>query len=155
MSARVTRSTWLAAMCACGAAWVLEPSSVRAQSATGEAATQPIAALEEIIVSARKRAETIQDAPAAVFAVTPQDMTNYGITDLVSAGDLVPGLQIARSTNNSAANIYLRGIGSSFSSISYDQAVATVIDNVPVAKGRVIFQSFTDMQQEEVLKGPQ
>jgi iron complex outermembrane receptor protein len=156
MSARLTRSTWLAATCACGAARVMfEPSSVHAQSATGETATQPTAALEEIIVSARKRAETIQDAPAAVFAVTPQDMTNYGITDLVSAGDLVPGLQIARSTNNSAANIYLRGIGSSFSSISYDQAVATVIDNVPVAKGRVIFQSFTDMQQEEVLKGPQ
>jgi outer membrane receptor protein involved in Fe transport len=112
-------------------------------------------ALEEVIVTARKREETIQSAPAAVFAVTPQDLANYGITDLVSAGDLVPGLQIARSTNNSAANIYLRGVGSSFSSISYDQAVATVIDNVPIGKGRVIFQSFTDMQQEEVLKGPQ
>ena len=112
MSARLIRSTWLAAACACGAAWVMfEPSSVQAQSATGEAATQPAVALEEIIVTSRKRAETIQDAPAAVFAVTPQDMTNYGITDLVSAGDLVPGLQIARSTNNSAANIYLRGIG--------------------------------------------
>src|ERR1700736_248752 len=124
-------------------------------TASAQQAETGAGAWEEVIVTARRREETIQSAPAAVFAVPPQDLANFGITDLVSAGDLVPGLQIARSTNNSAANIYLRGVGSSFSSISYDQAVATVIDNVPIGKGRVIFQSFTDMQQEEVLKGPQ
>jgi len=156
MSSRWERSTWLTVVCAYGALGVMIGSSALGQTVGAVAASgPPPGALEEIIVTARKRSETIQDAPAAVFAVTPQDLVNYGITDLVAAGDLIPGLQIARSTNNSAADIYLRGVGSSFSSVSYDQAVATVIDNVPVAKGRVIFQSFTDMQQEEVLKGPQ
>jgi len=139
-----------------GVLWAASPT-LHAQSAPEAtvAESPPAGVLEEIVVTARKREETIQSAPAAVFAVTPQDIANYGITDLVSAGDLTPGLQIARSTNNSAANIYLRGVGSSFVSVSYDQAVAMVIDNVPIAKGRAIFQSFSDMQQEEVLKGPQ
>jgi iron complex outermembrane receptor protein len=124
-----------------------------AQPASGPA-TVPVA-LEEIVITARKREERLVDAPVAVYALSEQAIARFAITDVVSASKLTPGLVVARATNNTAANIYLRGVGSSFSSPSFDQAVAIVVDNAPISKGRAIYQSYFDMQQVEVLRGPQ
>jgi outer membrane receptor protein involved in Fe transport len=111
--------------------------------------------LDAIVVTARRRAETVQDAPVPIYALGVQKLNAYSVNDLASAAKLTPGLLITRSTNNGGANLYLRGVGSSFISASFDQAVAVNIDNVPISKGRAITQSFFDMQQVEVLRGPQ
>jgi len=111
--------------------------------------------IEEIVVSARKREESVQDVPAAIYVLPEQALKNFGVTDLIAASKLTPGLLLTRAPNNGAANIYMRGVGSSFVSVSFDQAVAVNIDNVPISKGRAIYQSFFDMQQLEALKGPQ
>jgi iron complex outermembrane receptor protein len=128
-------------------------STAHAQPASGSAASP--AALEEIVVTARKRDERLIDAPVAVYALGEEVLTRYAINDVVSAAKMTPGLIIARATNNSAANIYLRGVGSSFTSPSFDQAVSIVVDNMPISKGRAIYQSYFDMEQVEVLRGPQ
>lgn len=111
--------------------------------------------MEEIVVSARKREETLIDAPVSIHALRTQDLERYGVSDLVSAGKLTPGLLLSRSTDNSSANIYLRGVGTAFTSISFEQAVAITIDNVPINKGRAIYQGMFDTAQIEVMRGPQ
>ena len=134
-----------------------------ASAASADEADRPVAVssesasarVEEIIVTARKREEVITDAPVAIYALSSESLDTYAVNDIVSASKLTPGLLISRSTNNGAAQIYLRGVGSSFSSPSFDQAVGINIDNVAISKGRAIFQSFFDMQQMEVLRGPQ
>jgi outer membrane receptor protein involved in Fe transport len=128
------------------------------------AATEPVHAqevtasgdsLEMIVVTARKRAETIQSAPVAIFAITGDQMKQYALTDLTEASTQTPGLLVGSGGVNSGASIYLRGVGSSLTSFGFDQAVAIVVENVPVGQGRILDSSFFDMQQIEVLKGPQ
>lgn len=111
--------------------------------------------LEEVFVTARKRDERISDVPVAVYALGAKDLQVYGVSDIVSASAFTPGLTVSRSMNNGAAQIYMRGVGTSVSSVAFDQAVAINIDNIAVSKGRAIFQSYFDMQQMEVLRGPQ
>lgn len=137
-----------------GAALAAEPATTK-DSTTVAAKSSSGPAIEEIIVSARKREERITDAPVAIYALGAKDLQTYAVNDIVSAASFSPGLMVSRSTNNNAAMIYLRGVGSSFTSAAFDQAVAMNIDNVAVSKGRAIFQSYFDMQQMEVLRGPQ
>jgi iron complex outermembrane receptor protein len=111
--------------------------------------------LEEIVVTARKREESLTEAPVAIYALGRADLERYAVGDVVAAAKLTPGLLLSRSTDNSSANIYLRGVGTSFSSISFEQAVATNIDNVPINKGRAIYQALFDTAQIEVMRGPQ
>ena len=66
------------------------------------------AVLEEVIVTARKREEAIQDVPVSVTAFTGNQLRDAGITNLKDLGYQVPGLQIDQS---SSAQIWIRGIG--------------------------------------------
>jgi len=129
--------------------------SNRFRLAQSETSVAKDPALEEVIVSARKRQESVQDVPAAIYVLPETTLKSFGVTDLIAASKLTPGLLLTRAPNNAAANIYLRGVGSSFVNASFDQAVVVNIDNVPISKGRAIYQSFFDMQQMETLKGPQ
>lgn len=111
--------------------------------------------IEEIIVTARQRAETLQDVPVTVAVLGQQDLERYNITNLVDAGKMVPNLQIAQGASGNGSNIKLRGIGSSSISAAFDQSVAINIDGVVVNRGRFIHNSYLDMSQLEILKGPQ
>ena len=111
--------------------------------------------MEEVVVTARKREETLTDVPVAIYALREQDLQRYAANDAVAAGKLTPGLLLSRSTDNSSANIYLRGVGTAFTSVSFEQAVAINIDNVPINKGRAIYQGLFDTAQIEVMRGPQ
>lgn len=113
------------------------------------------AQIEDIVVTARKRAESLQDVPVAAFAVTAADLERNAVTDLTSASKLTPGLIISKGVNNGGATIFLRGVGSSPVQLAFDQAVLINVDNIPISKGRAIFETHMDMEQIEVLKGPQ
>jgi outer membrane receptor protein involved in Fe transport len=130
-------------------------SSITALAQTKTAGAEAEAAIEEIIVTARKRPETLTSAPVSVYALREEDIQRYGVNDLVSAAKLTPGLHISRATDNNSANIYLRGVGTNFISIGFEQTVSINIDNVPINKGRAIFQALFDMEQLEVMRGPQ
>ena len=108
--------------------------------------------IEEIIVTARQRAETLQDVPVTVAVLGQQDLERYNITNLVDAGKMVPNLQIAQGASGNGSNIKLRGIGSSSISAAFDQSVAINIDGVVVNRGRFIHNSYLDMSQLEILK---
>lgn len=111
--------------------------------------------LEEIIVTARQQAETLQDVPVTIAALTEEDLDRYNITNLVDAAKMIPNMVIAHGGSGNGSTLRLRGIGSSSISAAFDQSMAINIDGVVVNRGRFIHNSYMDMRQLEVLKGPQ
>ena len=111
--------------------------------------------LEEIIVTARQTEETLQDVPVTIAAFTEEDLDRYNIINLVDAGKMVPNMVIAQGGSGNGSSLRLRGIGSSSISAAFDHSVAINIDGVVVNRGRFIHNSYLDMSQLEVLKGPQ
>lgn len=111
--------------------------------------------LEEIIVTARQQSETLQDVPVTIAALTEADLDRYNITSLVDAAKMVPNMVIAQGGSGNGSSLRLRGIGSSSISAAFDHSVALNLDGVVVNRGRFIHNSYLDMSQLEVLKGPQ
>jgi len=111
--------------------------------------------LEEIVVTARQQAESLQDVPVTISAFTEEDLDRYNITTLVDAAKMVPNMVIAQGGSGNGAGLRLRGIGSSSISAAFDHSVAINIDGVVVNRGRFIHNSYMDMGQLEILKGPQ
>ena len=112
-------------------------------------------AIEEIIVTARQQSEGLQDVPVTIAALTEADLDRYNINNLVDAGKMVPNMVVAHGGSGNGANMRLRGIGSSSISAAFDHSVAINVDGVVVNRGRFIHNSYMDMKQLEVLKGPQ
>jgi len=111
------------------------------------------AALEEIVVTATRREERLQDVPIAVSAVTGEQLADSGFKQLTDIQYLSPGVNFPG--NGTGSGVRLRGVGSSagFSSAS-EQNVGLVVDNVVVPFGDPI-GSLGDVERVEVLKGPQ
>lgn len=124
-----------------------------ALSGTPVAAQEQV--IEEIIVTARQQAETLQDVPVTIAALTEEDLDRYNITNLVDAAKMVPNMVIAHGGSGNGSTLRLRGIGSSSISAAFDHSVAINVDGVVVNRGRFIHNSYMDMGQLEVLKGPQ
>jgi len=108
--------------------------------------------LDEIVVTARKREEGLMQAPVAVTAVTGKAMDRVGATTLEQIATGVPGLQLGRAAQTT--NVYIRGIGSGINK-SFEQSVGMYIDGVYMPRSRMYSQAFLDLQQVEILRGPQ
>ncbi len=111
--------------------------------------------IEEIIVTARQQAETLQDVPVTIAALTEEDLDRYNITNLVDAAKMVPNMVVSHGGSGNGSSLRLRGIGSSSISAAFDHSMAINLDGVVVNRGRFIHNSYLDMGQLEVLKGPQ
>jgi len=109
--------------------------------------------LEEIVVTATRRVERLQDVPIAVSVVTGDQLGESGFKSLADVQYLSPGVNFPG--NGTGSGVRLRGVGSSagFSSAS-EQNVGLVVDNVVIPFGDPI-GSLGDVQRVEVLKGPQ
>ena len=108
--------------------------------------------LEEVVVTARKRTETLMDAPVAVTAVSGQAMESQGISNMEQLSGKVPGLQIGRGAQTT--NIRIRGVGSGINK-GFEQSAGMYIDGIYQSRSRQFTQSLVDLQQVEVLRGPQ
>lgn len=108
--------------------------------------------LEEVVVTARKRAESLMDTPVSVVAVSGDDMDAVGITNLEQLSEQVPGLQLGRAPQTN--NVFIRGIGSGINR-GFEQSVGMYLDGVYQPRSSTFTQSFVDLQQVEVLRGPQ
>jgi outer membrane receptor protein involved in Fe transport len=111
--------------------------------------------LADIVVTARKREETAQSVPVAVTAISQEMVEKLDLTSIEKIAARTPSLTVGRASNGSGAQITLRGIGSSSTSIGIEQSVATVVDGAYYGQGRVINEGFFDLGRVEVLKGPQ
>jgi iron complex outermembrane recepter protein len=108
--------------------------------------------LEEVIVTAQKRAESLQDVPISVSAIGGKQIQDAGIPDLTALADYVPNLHIATASVNT--NIYMRGVGSG-NNQAFEQSVGMYIDGVYMGRGRQYRAGFLDIERVEVLRGPQ
>ncbi|MBO6656927.1 MAG: TonB-dependent receptor [Pseudomonadales bacterium] len=111
--------------------------------------------VEEIVVTARMQEESMQDVPVAVTSIGEDVMETFRIdeaTDLISR---VPALNISVGGSGAGAQITLRGVGSSFISNAFDSAVALNYDGISMSTQRLVQAAFFDVEQVDVLKGPQ
>ncbi len=108
--------------------------------------------LEEVIVTAQKRAESLQDVPISVSAVQGEQIQEAGIPNMAALADYVPNLHIANAPVNT--NIYMRGVGSG-NNQGFEQSVGMYIDGVYMGRGRQYRNAFLDLERVEVLRGPQ
>ena len=118
------------------------------------AQTQP-ASLEEIVVTARRRAESLLNVPVSVTALSRETLERSHITDIQQIAAMTPNLMIASASGGGGGSISIRGVGSSYLDPGIEQSVGINIDSVSVGRGRFILASQFDLQQVEVLKGPQ
>lgn len=139
------------------AMWIATPASAQDGAASGVAVQQvPVSAGTEIIVTARKREETLIEVPVAVTAVTGEQLERQGIDDLDTVARLVPQLMIGEGGGTvQGGNIVLRGVSGADANPFADQAISFNIDGVQVARASVRRMGQMDMAQIEVLKGPQ
>lgn len=129
-------------------------AGMTATSAMAQDAQQaPGSAAGEIVVTAQRRAERLQDVPLAVSALGAQQIASGGFQKLSDLQYQFSGLQFGSSPNDSGYR--LRGVGTAggFSSAS-EQNVGTVVDNVIIPFGNPV-NSLGDLERVEVLKGPQ
>jgi outer membrane receptor protein involved in Fe transport len=151
-----TASRSLLLLCAAPAALLCSHPASAADAATAAAAAAGAPkVLEEVIVTARKREENIQNIPVAVTAISQAKLDNYGLRSIEGIAASIPQLSVVRGNSGSGATISLRGVGSTFTSIGIEQSVAVNLDGVYYGQGRIINEGFFDMQQVEVLRGPQ
>ncbi|RIA37957.1 iron complex outermembrane receptor protein [Hephaestia caeni] len=108
---------------------------------------------DEIIVTAQRRSERLQDVPISLAVVAGDTLQDRSIQTFEQLAPLVPNLTIAKSP---AANmIILRGIGSSPGSPSLDQSVVMFIDGIYGGNARQFSAPFLDIERLEILRGPQ
>ena len=112
------------------------------------------AALEEIIVTAQKRSESLQDVPVAVSAFTGDTMKTLGVTNASDLVDITPGFASA-TQQGSNRNYFLRGVGTSDVHITAASAIGQYFDGVTLTSGFHAKSALYDMERVEILKGPQ
>ena len=140
-------------------AWLIGLAAFLSPHALIPGAHAQTGVLEEVVVTARKRPESMQDAPLAVTAFTGDAMEDRGMFDLVNVGEAAPNVRIMTtpgiSGSASEAQIYIRGIGQQDFVISADPGVGIYIDGVYYARMMGAAMDLVDLQQVEILRGPQ
>ncbi|MCB1845483.1 MAG: TonB-dependent receptor plug domain-containing protein, partial [Halioglobus sp.] len=110
--------------------------------------------LEEVLVTARKREENLQQVPIAVSVVTAKDIKEAGLVRLQDITQLVPNMTYLETNTNKFTNVTLRGI-SSGGGLGNDPAVGVYVDEVYIGRDSGFNADLLDIQRVEVLKGPQ
>jgi iron complex outermembrane receptor protein len=134
---------------------VTKPAQADTRRDPPPSAEQPEATpllVEEIIVTARKRTENLQDVPLSAEVINGQTLADYNIKTLSELSQSVPGIQL--NATGAGGQFFIRGIGSG-TSVFFDQSVGTFIDDIYHGRTRVAEEAFLDLDRIEVLKGPQ
>ena len=123
------------------------------------AAEEAYQQIEEITVTARKRAENLQNTPIAITAFSSQGLEDRGLSDISQIGEFTPNLVFdntsAVAATSSAASIYIRGIGQSDWALAVDPGVGLYLDGVYIARSVGGVMDLLDLERVEVLRGPQ
>lgn len=136
-------------------------SSAHAQIVSGQdGATAPQAAAlspnDEIVVTARRREETLTSVPVAITAVTAQELRRSGISDFRSLASALPTLKTSEATSGAGGSIYIRGVGTTGGiSAGLDQGVSINVDGIQFSRGSILRLGLYDAAQVQVLRGPQ
>jgi len=124
-----------------------------AEALAADASTAPV--LEEIIVTAEKRSQNLQDVPISVVAISAQQIKDAGITDIRNLAMLTPGLTVTSEGNEAITTARIRGIGTVGDNPGLESSVGVNIDGVYRPRNGVAFGDLGEIEQIEVLYGPQ
>jgi iron complex outermembrane receptor protein len=126
-------------------------------AATTMATSLPAAGQEvqELIVTARKRQESILAVPVSETVLSQQTLERFATHDLFTLKSQVPGLLMGTSTNSVGTQVSLRGIGTTTINATMDQSISLNIDGLQLSQGVAYQAGLFDVGQVEVLKGPQ
>lgn len=111
--------------------------------------------LEEVIVMARKREESILDVPVVASVLTQAALEQSKIDDLFTVATRTPGLLLGTAPASPGTQVSLRGIGTTALNATMDQSVSLNIDGLPLNQGNAYGVGMFDVAQVEILKGPQ
>lgn len=113
-------------------------------------------ALEEIVVTAQKRAQSLQDVPIAITAFSQEMMQNQNIFDVLDLQKVVPSLSIIKGYNRAnGVPVIIRGMGTIGAQPAFEGSVGTYVDGIYRSRPGMVLASMLDMGQVEVLRGPQ
>lgn len=110
--------------------------------------------LEEVVVTAQKRSESIQDVPISMQAMSGDDIQQMGISRSDEVLKLYPNLNISKQSENNT-NIFIRGVGTADFHLNNVSAVGVYLDEVSINSPYGTSFSLFDMERVEVLRGPQ
>ena len=126
-------------------------------AATVGTAAPAMAQLEEVLVTAQKREQTLQDVPASVSVVSGESMRDFiGSGENIRAlAGRVPSLQIESSNGRQSPRFYIRGLGNTDFDVNANQPVSLLLDDVTLENSVLKSIPMFDLDRIEVLKGPQ
>jgi iron complex outermembrane recepter protein len=127
---------------------VADPAASAAPAQASETTT-----LTEVVVTANRRAENSQSVPITVEAISASSANAFGITDMQSLANAIPGLRVDRGT--ATALPFIRGVGSPVAQISAEPSVAIYVDDVYEPALGAALSNFSSVSSLEVEKGPQ
>lgn len=110
--------------------------------------------LEEIVVTAQRRAESMQSVPLAITVMDSAALERKGVVQVSQLGSLAPGLSIGQA-NGAVSQLWVRGVGTNSANAYSDNAVAFNVDGVVFARNTALEGQLFDVSRIEVLKGPQ
>lgn len=110
--------------------------------------------IEQVVVTAQKRAENVQDVPLSIVAISGTQLEKSGITNVTMLQQVVPSFQLYTIAQASGVTLLVRGFGSN-SNGAIDPDVAPYIDGIYIPRPGAILTSFLDISTVEVLRGPQ
>ncbi len=145
-----------AAVAALAIGTVGTPSQAQDAAPAADATTPATArdtSLGDIIVTAQKREQRLQDVPVSITAVQGRQLEELKITDLRSIQSYVPNLAVLNSGVNPV--VYIRGFGSGPNNVAFDQEVSVYLDGIYGGRGAQFTAPFFDLERMEVLRGPQ
>ena len=111
--------------------------------------------IENIIVTAQKREQSLQDVPIVVTAVSEQLLQDTGVKDIKDLTVLTPGLTVTSTSSEASTTARVRGIGTVGDNPGLESSVGVVIDGVYRPRNGVGFGDLGELERIEVLKGPQ
>lgn len=112
--------------------------------------------IEEVVVTATRRAENVQSIPVAVSAFTGDDLANLGVTETLDVAKVVPNFVAHNNTGLGTANTYsLRGLNNTESIATFDPPVGTYVDDFFIQRQNSNNYALFDIDRIEVLRGPQ
>jgi len=124
--------------------------------AAAQAPAQGVSVVEELVVTARRREESLKDVPVAVTAVTGERLEATGAADITTLQQSTPNLtvQVARGSNSTLIS-FIRGVGQQDPLWGFEPGVGLYVDDVYIARPQGAVLDIFDIERMEVLRGPQ
>ncbi|WP_353228903.1 TonB-dependent receptor [Novosphingobium sp.] len=136
-----------------------QAANQNATSADNAAPAKDDGGIAQIVVTAQKRAENIQNVPISITAFTSASLETKGVTDVTAIGNLAPNVTLDAGTpfsgSSAVLSAYIRGIGQNDFAFNLDPGVGVYLDGVYLARSVGANQDLLDIDRVEILKGPQ